>query len=130
MKTDDFRTRRNGRHRIFSLPIIIIALWADSTLGAGSGAPLRYQESGELNEIEKNNSTITAIFSEKRYSVASSALNINAAARPFSPDRLPTSRPSELRIQLHTDWARSISARFFHSPDAGLFCRSGAADEL
>ncbi len=89
MKTNNSRARWNNRHRLFSLPIIIFLLWAGSTFAAGSGDPRRFQESGELTAIEKINSRMIAIFSEKKiYSVGSSALILNAAGRPISLDQL------------------------------------------
>lgn len=91
MKTDNSPSfvRWNRRPRLCSLLITLFFLWAGSTLAAGSGDPRRFQENGELTAIEKNNSSMIAIFSEKRFSVASFALILDQAGRPISLDQIP-----------------------------------------
>jgi hypothetical protein len=77
--------KSNGRHRLLLLLAIMFTLLSVGTQLATAGDLQRYHESGELTDVENNDSVI---IDARGYDVDPSVLVVNAAGRPVSLDDL------------------------------------------
>lgn len=80
--------RSNERPSLLLLLIFLFFLLTGNTHAADSGDPPRYHDSGKLTRVKENNTFITVVISDRRYTVDPSVLVVNAAGRPTTLDEL------------------------------------------